>query len=200
MQPTMCARCGKNVAVIFITKLENGVSTKEKIAFMLDLRASGNDIVSPYAEKFPGSRFFAGRKPWEIPVDIAMPCATQNELDDTDADALIANRVHYVAEVSNMGCTAPAISRFRQNGVVFAPGKAVNAGGVSVSCLEMSQNAAHVNFTAAEVDRQLQEIIRNIHTTCVRHAGKTDNGIDYVAGANIAGFKRVADAMIAQGL
>ena len=171
----------------------------EKISFMLHLRASGNDIVSPYAEKFPESRFFAGRKPWAIPVDIAMPCATQNELDEADAGALIANQVRYVAEVSNMGCTAQAVSRFQKNGVVFAPGKAVNAGGVSVSCLEMSQNAAHINFTAEEVDRKLQEIMHNIHETCVCNAPKTGNGTDYAAGANIASFKRVADAMIAQG-
>lgn len=170
-----------------------------KISFMLHLRASGNDIVSPYAEKFPGSRFFAGRKPWAIPVDIAMPCATQNELDEADAGTLIANQVRYVAEVSNMGCTAQAVSRFQKNGVVFAPGKAVNAGGVSVSCLEMSQNAAHINFTAEEVDRKLQEIMHNIHETCVCNAPKTGNGTDYAAGANIASFKRVADAMIAQG-
>lgn len=171
----------------------------EKVSFMLRLRASGNDIVSPYAEKFPGSRFFAKRKPWAIPVDIAMPCATQNELDEADAGTLIANQVRYVAEVSNMGCTAQAVSRFQKNGVVFAPGKAVNAGGVSVSCLEMSQNAAHINFTAEEVDRKLQEIMHNIHETCVCNAPKTGNGTDYAAGANIASFKRVADAMIAQG-
>ncbi len=172
---------------------------EQKIAFMLQLRASGNDVVAPYAEKFPESRFFAGRKPWEIPVDIAMPCATQNELQKSDADALIANKVRYVAEVSNMGCAAQAVGSFRQNGVVFAPGKAVNAGGVAVSCLEMSQNAGHVNFSADEVDRKLQEIMRNIHDNCVCNAGKTDGVIDYVTGANIAGFKRVADAMIAQG-
>ena len=172
----------------------------EKIDYMLELRASGNDIVAPYADKFPGSTFYAGKKPWCQKVDIALPCATQNELAEEDAKMLIANNVLMVAEVSNMGCTAEAIDTFIANGTPYAPGKAVNAGGVAVSGLEMSQDAEHLQWSAEEVDQKLHVIMHDIHENCVRY-GKQDNGyINYMKGANIAGFLKVADAMMAQGI
>ena len=171
----------------------------EKIAYMLELRASGNDVVAPYADKFPGSQFFPGRKPWEQKVDIALPCATQNELGEADAKALIANNVLMVAEVSNMGCTAEAIDAFISNKTPYAPGKAVNAGGVAVSGLEMTQDAEHLQWSAKKVDEMLHEIMFNIHEACVEY-GKEEGYINYVKGANIAGFLKVADAMMAQGV
>ncbi|MCH5218773.1 MAG: NADP-specific glutamate dehydrogenase [Muribaculaceae bacterium] len=172
----------------------------EKIDYMLELRASGNDIVAPYADKFPGSTFFAGKKPWCQKVDIALPCATQNELNEADAKMLIENGVLMVAEVSNMGCTAEAIDTFLENGTPYAPGKAVNAGGVAVSGLEMSQDAEHLQWSAEEVDEKLHVIMHDIHENCVRY-GKQDNGyINYMKGANIAGFLKVADAMMGQGI
>ena len=177
---------------------EDGM-TPEKVDYMLKLRASGQDIVAPYADKFPGSKFIPGRKPWEVPVDIAMPCATQNELNGDDAQALVNNKVKVVTEVSNMGCTPEAVACFQSNGITFAPGKAVNAGGVATSCLEMTQNAGHTHWDSDTVDHQLRKIMAGIHDACVRN-GRTDNGINYVVGANIAGFKRVAEAMIAEGI
>ena len=172
----------------------------EKINYMLELRASGNDIVSPYAEKFPGSKFFAGKKPWEQKVDIALPCATQNEVNGEDAKQLVANGVKLVAEVSNMGCTPEAIDTFLAARIIYAPGKAVNAGGVATSGLEMSQDAEHLQWSAEEVDRRLHEIMRNIHQQCVDHGTEPDGYINYMKGANIAGFMKVADAMMAQGV
>ena len=173
---------------------------EEKIAYMLDLRASGNDIVAPYAEKFPGAVFHAGKKPWEVKVDIAMPCATQNELNEDDAKKLIANKVMMVAEVSNMGCTPQAIEAFQHAKVSFAPSKAVNAGGVATSGLEMTQNAAHLSWTAEEVDAKLHQIMSSIHQACVEHGKQKDGYINYVKGANIAGFMKVARAMLEQGV
>ena len=172
----------------------------EKIAYMLELRASGNDIVAPYADKFPGSTFFAGRKPWEQKVDIALPCATQNELNEKDAKQLIDNGVLMVAEVSNMGCTAEAIDTFIANKIPYAPGKAVNAGGVAVSGLEMTQDAEHLQWSAEEVDKKLHVIMADIHENCVKHGTQADGYINYMKGANIAGFLKVADAMMAQGI
>ncbi|MBR2344334.1 MAG: NADP-specific glutamate dehydrogenase [Lentisphaeria bacterium] len=175
--------------------LDEAGMTPEKVAYMAELRSSGKDIAAPYAEKFAGSKFFASRKVWEVPCDIAMPCAIQNELNGDDAATLAANGVKMVAEVSNMGCTPEAAHLFRDKGIAFAPGKAVNAGGVAVSGLEMSQNAAHGYWSAAEVDAKLRTIMSDIHSACVA-AGDWD----YVAGANIAGFRKVAAAMIAQGV
>ena len=177
---------------------EDGLDDK-KIALMLELRKSGRDLVAPYVEKFPTARFFPGRKPWEYPVDIAMPCATQNELSGADATALIANRVQLVAEVSNMGCTPKAIAAFRAHKIEFAPGKAVNAGGVSVSGLEMAQNAGHIYWTESEIDSRLRAIMAGIFGVCVEY-GRTGSEVDYVNGANRAAFKRVAEAMIRQGI
>ena len=161
---------------------------EEKIAYMLELRASNNDVVAPFADRFPGARFIAGRKPWEVKVDIAMPCATQNELDGEDAAQLLANGVQYVAEVSNMGCTPEAIDVFIAHRILYGPGKAVNAGGVATSGLEMAQNAMKLNWGAAEVDEKLHEIMASIHTACVQYGTEPDGYINYMKGANIAGF------------
>lgn len=172
----------------------------EKIDYMLQLRASGEDIVEPYAEKFPGSTFYAGKKPWEQKVDIALPCATQNELNGDDAKKLIDNGVQLVAEVSNMGCTPEAIDAFIANRTIYAPGKAVNAGGVATSGLEMSQNAMHLQWSAEEVDEKLHGIMNAIHTQCVKYGMEKDGYVNYMKGANIAGFMKVATAMMEQGI
>ena len=173
---------------------------EEKIAYMLELRASNNDIVSPYAEKFPGAKFIAGHKPWEVAVDIAMPCATQNELNGEDARQLLANGVKLVAEVSNMGCRPEAIEAFIEAKVPYGPGKAVNAGGVATSGLEMTQNAQKLNWTAAEVDAKLHQIMDSIHTACLEYGTEADGYINYMKGANIAGFMKVAKSMVEQGI
>ncbi|MDE6582246.1 MAG: NADP-specific glutamate dehydrogenase [Duncaniella sp.] len=172
----------------------------EKIDYMLYLRATGEDIVAPYAEKYPEATFFPGRKPWEQKVDIALPCATQNEVDGEDARKLVENGVEMVAEVSNMGCTPEAIDTFLQSKTIYAPGKAVNAGGVATSGLEMSQNAMHLQWTAEEVDYKLHQIMKNIHTQCVKYGKEPDGYINYMKGANIAGFMKVANAMMGQGI
>lgn len=172
----------------------------DKIAYMLELRASGNDVCQPYADEFPGSEFRAGRKPWEVKCDIALPCATQNELNGADADLLLANKPICIAEVSNMGCTAEAAEKFVAAKQLFAPGKAVNAGGVATSGLEMTQNAMRLNWSEAEVDDKLHYIMHNIHDQCVKYGREADGYVDYVKGANIAGFMKVANAMMAQGI
>ncbi|MDR3367291.1 MAG: NADP-specific glutamate dehydrogenase [Prevotellaceae bacterium] len=177
---------------------EQGLNA-EKIAFMTELRDSCNDVVAPYAERFAGATFVAGKKPWELKVDVAMPCAIQNELDGSDARALIANKVRCVAEVSNMGCTPEAISELVGHKMLFAPGKAVNAGGVSVSGLEMSQNAMKYSWTREEVDGKLRQIMSNIHEACLKFGRQPDGYVSYVKGANIAGFMKVAQAMLEQG-
>ena len=173
---------------------------KEKIAYMLELRASNNDVVAPFADRFPGAKFIAGRKPWEVKVDIAMPCATQNELNGEDAARLLANGVQYVAEVSNMGCTPEAIDAFIAHRIVYGPGKAVNSGGVATSGLEMAQNAMKLNWGAAEVDRRLHEIMASIHAACVQYGTEPNGYINYMKGANIAGFMKVAHSMVEQGV
>ncbi|MDR3297019.1 MAG: NADP-specific glutamate dehydrogenase [Prevotellaceae bacterium] len=172
----------------------------EKIAYMTELRDSCNDVVAPYADRFAGAKFFAGKKPWELKVDIALPCAIQNELNGDDARQLIANGVCCVAEVSNMGCTPEAINEFVNRKVMFAPGKAVNAGGVSVSGLEMSQNAMKYSWTSEEVDAKLHLIMSNIHEACITYGTQPDGYVSYVKGANIAGFMKVAHAMLEQGI
>lgn len=171
----------------------------DKIDYMLELRLSGEDIVAPYAERYPEATFFPGRKPWEHPVDIALPCATQNELTLADAEALHAGGVSLVAEVSNMGCTAQAVDYFVEHRIPFAPGKAVNSGGVATSGLEMTQNAMHISWSAAEVDSRLQQIMHAVHDQCLRY-GRGDGYTNYVRGANVAGFMKVARAMMAQGI
>ena len=172
----------------------------DKINYMLELRASGEDIVAPYAERYPEATFYPGRKPWEQKVDIALPCATQNELNGDDARQLIANGVEMVAEVSNMGCTPEAIDAFISSRTTYAPGKAVNAGGVATSGLEMSQNAMHLQWSAEEVDQKLHGIMRDIHGQCVKYGTEPDGFINYMKGANIAGFMKVANAMMGQGV
>lgn len=172
----------------------------EKIDYMLELRLSGNDIVAPYAERYPEATFFAGKKPWEQPVDIALPCATQNELNLQDAQQLCANGVSLVAEVSNMGCTAEAVDYFIEHKMPFAPGKAVNSGGVATSGLEMTQNAMHISWSAEEVDERLHRIMSDVHAQCVRYGRQPDGSINFVRGANVAGFMKVAHAMMAQGI
>lgn len=171
-----------------------------KIDYMLELRASGNDIVAPYAEEFPSATFYPGKRPWEVKADIALPCATQNELNAEDAQQLIDNKVLCVGEISNMGCTPDAIDLFLKNKILYAPGKAVNAGGVATSGLEMSQNAMHLSWSAADVDKRLHEIMHGIHKQCTKYGTEPDGYINYVKGANIAGFMKVARAMMAQGI
>ena len=171
----------------------------EKIEYMLELRASGNDVCQPYEEEFDGATFFAGKKPWEQKADIYLPCATQNELNGEDADKILANKPLCVAEVSNMGCTAEAVNKFIDAKQLFAPGKAVNAGGVATSGLEMTQNSERIAWTGAEVDEKLHRIMSNIHSQCVKY-GQENGYVNYVKGANVAGFMKVANAMMAQGV
>ena len=178
----------------------SGGMTQEQISYMLELRASNNNVVAPFAQKFPGTVFTPGKKAWSVKCDIAMPCAFQNEMSEDDARELIAGGVKLCAEVSNMGCTPGAISAFQSAGVMFAPGKAVNAGGVATSGLEMTQNAMHLSWTAEEVDAKLHEIMRSIHETCVVHGTEPSGYVNYVKGANIAGFMKVARAMLEQGV
>ena len=177
----------------------NGM-TAEKIDYMLELRASNRDIVAPFAERFPDAEFIAGKKAWSIKCDIALPCAFQNELTGDDARELLAGGTWCVAEVSNMGCTPEAIETFQSAGILFAPGKAVNAGGVATSGLEMTQNAQHLSWSAEEVDQKLHYIMSQIHSACVRYGEQPDGKINYVKGANIAGFMKVAQAMLEQGV
>ena len=183
-----------------VCEIADGI-TKEMIDYMLVMRASNRNKVQDMADKFPGQcKFTAGKKSWCVKVDIAMPCAFQNELAEEDAKELIANGVKYVAEVSNMGSQPGAIKAIQAAGIPFGPGKAVNAGGVATSGLEIAQNAAHFNWTAEEVDAKLHKIMNDIYDMCVKYGTQADGHIDYVKGANIAGFMRVADAMMAQGI
>ncbi len=172
----------------------------EKIDYMLDLRNSGNDIVAPYADMYPGAVFYPGKKPWEQKVDIALPCATQNELNAQDAQQLVDNGVLCVGEVSNMGCRPEAIDIFLRSHTPYGPGKAVNAGGVATSGLEMTQNAIHLSWSEEEVDKNLHRIMQDIHSQCVKYGTEKDGYINYMKGANIAGFMKVARAMMAQGI
>ena len=177
---------------------KNGVQG-EKIEYMVQLRSSNNDIVSPYAQEFPEAVFFAGQRPWGVKCDIAIPCATQNELNAEDAQTLINNGCFCVCEAANMPCTAQAVELFQSKKIMFAPGKAANAGGVATSGLEMSQNAMKLNWARDEVDMRLHQIMKNIHAACLKY-GKANGYIDYVKGANIAGFLKVANAMLELGV
>ncbi len=172
----------------------------DKVDYLLELRASNQDVVAPFADEFPSAVFIPGKKPWEVKCDVAMPCAIQNELNGDDAKQLIENGVKVVAEVSNMGCTPEAIDIFRKNKIPFGPGKAVNAGGVAVSGLEMSQNAMKLSWHQEEVDEKLKRIMDNIHKACIKYGTEDDGYINYVKGANIAGFLKVANAMVDQGI
>jgi glutamate dehydrogenase (NADP+) len=172
----------------------------EKIDFMLELRASNEDIVKPFSGRFSSAKFVAGKHPWEVPCDVALPCATQNELDEKDAKNLINNGCKCLCEGANMPCTPEAIHAVQQSKILYAPGKAANAGGVATSGLEMSQNASKLAWPANEVDMRLHQIMHNIHQNCVKYGKQTGGYIDYVKGANIAGFLKVANAMMDQGV
>ena len=178
---------------------KDGISG-EKIDFMLELRARGDNKAEAYLEKYPNAEFHKGQSPWEAKVDIAIPCATQNELNEQDAKNLIANGVICVTEAANMPCTLEAIKLFLENKVLFAPGKAANAGGVAASGLEMTQNSIRLNWTSEEVDARLKDIMVGIHNQCKKYGAEEDGYVNYVKGANIAGFVKVADAMLAQGV
>ncbi len=177
----------------------DGINTDEKIDYMLEMRNSGRDKVQDYADKF-GVQFFAGKRPWEQKVDVVMPCATQNEVGEADAKNIVANGVKYYVEVANMPTTEAAMAIIKASGAVIAPSKAVNAGGVAVSGLEMSQNSMRYSWTAEEVDAKLKQIMADIFKNSYEAAKKYGMDGDLVAGANIAGFEKVADAMIAQGV
>ena len=172
----------------------------EKIEYMLELRASNEDIVRPYSLEFPNSQFHQGKHPWEVKCDIALPCATQNELNATDAAELIKNGCKCVVEGANMPSTPEAVELFHKSKILFSPGKASNAGGVATSGLEMAQNSMKLNWGKEEVDRRLHEIMKNIHSACVKHGKREDGYVDYVKGANVAGFLKVANAMMDQGV
>ena len=182
-----------------VCEIPDGI-TDEMIDYMLVMRASNRNRVEDMADRFPGqAKFTAGRKAWSVKCDIALPCAFQNELDENDARELKAGGTWCCCEVSNMGCQPGAIHYFQQNGVYFAPGKAVNAGGVATSGLEMTQNASHISWGEKEVDDRLHFIMKSIHEACVKYGTQPDGSVDYVKGANIAGFMKVASAMLEQG-
>ena len=177
----------------------DGVEGK-KIDYMRELRASNEDIVKPYSYEFPSAQFHKGKRPWEVKCDIALPCATQNELNKDDAEMLVKNGCMCVTEGANMPSTPEAIEIFQKNSILFSPGKASNAGGVATSGLEMSQNAMKINWSAEEVDSRLQQIMKSIHAACVKYGTEESGYVNYVKGANIAGFLKVANAMLDQGL
>ncbi len=173
---------------------------EEKLAFIMDLKNIKRGRIMSYTQKYHKASFHAGETPWKLACDIALPCATQNELDGRDAKILIANGCFCIGEGANMPCTPGAIELFKKNKLLFAPGKASNAGGVAVSGLEMAQNSLRYSWTREEVNKRLQSIMVDIHESCLQY-GKDENGhVDYVKGANIAGFVKVADAMLAQGV
>ena len=173
---------------------------REKLDFIMELKNLYRGRIREYAEKYPGVKYVAGARPWGEKADIATPCATQNELNGDDAKTLLANGIIAVSEGANMPSTPEAIEAFQAAKILYCPGKASNAGGVSVSGLEMSQNAQHLSWTAAEVDAKLLQIMQSIHSDCVKYGTEPDGYINYVKGANIAGFMKVAKAMMAQGL
>lgn len=172
----------------------------EKLAFVMDLKNERRGRISEYTKKYPGAKYVDGKRPWEVKCDIALPCATQNELDGEEAKILVNNGCICVGEGANMPCTPEAITEFQKAKILFSPGKASNAGGVATSGLEMSQNSLRLSWTAPEVDEKLHSIMNDIHAACVKYGKDGDGYVDYVKGANIAGFVKVADAMLAQGV
>ena len=174
--------------------------TAEKLAYIMDLKNVQRGRISEYASAYSSATFLEGQRPWGVSVDVALPCATQNELDGNEANTLLANGCVCVAEGANMPCTPEAIEAFHSAGILFAPGKASNAGGVATSGLEMSQNSLRYNWTREEVDAKLHGIMKNIHGQCVAYGTQPDGSVDYVKGANVAGFVKVADAMLDQGV
>lgn len=181
------------------TVVDEAGFTPEKLTILAEVKNRLYGRVNEFAERVE-AQFLPGEKPWHVPVDVALPCATQNELNENDAAILIRNGVNCVAEGANMPCTAGAVERFHHAKVLFAPGKASNAGGVATSGLEMSQQAMRLSWTSGEVDMRLQEIMRAIHHSCTEYGTKTDGTVNYVDGANVAGFVKVAEAMLAQGV
>jgi len=173
---------------------------EEKLAFIMELKNVKRGRIHEYTEKYPSATFHEGERPWSVNCDVAMPCATQNELNKEEAEALVNNNVIAVAEGANMPTTPEAIEVLQKAKVLFSPGKASNAGGVATSGLEMSQNSLRYNWTREEVDAKLNQIMDDIHASCVEYGKNDDGTVDYVKGANIAGFVKVADAMLAQGL
>ena len=178
---------------------EAGIDS-EKLHFVMDLKNNKRGRISEYVEKYPSAKYVAGDRPWSVKCDIALPCATQNELNGDEAKTLISNGCICVSEGANMPSTPEAMHTFQKSGILFAPGKASNAGGVATSGLEMSQNSLRLSWTRKEVDAKLQVIMEDIHNSCVEYGKNDDGSIDYVRGANIAGFVKVADAMLAQGV
>ncbi|WP_374678217.1 NADP-specific glutamate dehydrogenase [Piscinibacter sp.] len=182
------------------TVVDSAGFTAEKLAELMEVKNHLYGRVADYARRVKGVEFLAGARPWQVPVDVALPCATQNELDEQDAKTLIANGAKCVAEGANMPSTLAAVKVFEASEVLYAPGKASNAGGVATSGLEMSQNAMRLSWGREEVDARLHDIMRNIHEACLRHGKRADGRISYVDGANVAGFVKVAEAMLAQGV
>lgn len=176
-----------------------GIDT-EKLAFVFELKNVNRGRIKEYVEEYPDAQYFEGKKPWDIKCDIALPCATQNEINKEDAEKLMSHGTICVAEGANMPSTPEAIDIFHKNKILFAPGKASNAGGVAVSGLEMSQNSMRLNWSREEVDKKLHSIMNDIHHTCMTYGKESDGFVDYIKGANIAGFIKVADAMLAQGM
>lgn len=178
---------------------KEGIS-EEKLAFVMELKNEKRGRIKEYVSKYPSAKYFEGQRPWSIKCDIALPCATQNEVDEADAKTLVKNGCICVGEGANMPCTPDAVTVFQKAKILFSPGKASNAGGVSTSGLEMSQNSLRLSWTAKEVDAKLHTIMNDIHAACVQYGKDGDGYVDYVKGANIAGFVKVADAMMAQGV
>ena len=176
----------------------DGINT-EKLSYVMDLKNNKRGRISEYVKKFPKAKFYKNKTPWQVPCNIALPCATQNELNVNDAEILINNGCICISEGANMPCSPEAISVFRKNKILFAPGKASNAGGVAVSGLEMAQNSLRYSWTREEVDNKLKDIMLDIHNSCITH-GLEKGHVNYEKGANIAGFIKVADAMLAQGV
>jgi glutamate dehydrogenase (NADP+) len=172
----------------------------EKLAYVMEIKNVNYGRISDYLKKYPNAKFVQGGRPWEVKCDIALPCATQNELNEDDAKALVANGCICVAEGANMPSTPEAVIVFQNAKILFAPGKASNAGGVATSGLEMSQNSLRLSWSSEEVDDRLKVIMNNIHQACVAYGSDGNGYVDYVKGANIAGFVKVADAMLAQGV
>ncbi len=172
----------------------------DKLAFVMELKNEKRGRIKEYVEKYTSATYFEGETPWSVKCDIALPCATQNELHEKDAKMLVENGCICVGEGANMPCTPEAIAVFQENKILFSPGKASNAGGVATSGLEMSQNSMRYNWTSEEVDQKLHQIMNDIHEQCVKFGTEDDGYVDYVKGANIAGFVKVADAMLAQGV
>ena len=180
--------------------LDNDGIDSEKLAFVMELKNEKRGRISEYVDKYTNAKYFKGERPWSVPCDIALPCATQNELNGEEAKQLIDNGCICVSEGANMPSTPEAIHEFQKGKILFAPGKASNAGGVATSGLEMSQNSLRISWTREEVDSRLKDIMEDIHDSCLEYGKNDDGSIDYIKGANIAGFVKVADAMLAQGV